>query len=49
MKGIWTGGKGKRRWYCHDCPRHFGTKRAARAHQELEAHFGITRGAVQWG
>jgi len=51
MGQQWTGDKGKRRWFCDDCPRHFGTKRAALAHQ-IEWHSGagdITRGAVQWG
>ena len=52
MKGIWTGDKGKRRWFCHDCFRHFGTKRAAQTHQAEMLRGGrfheLTRGAVQW-
>lgn len=49
MKGIWTGDKGKQRWFCRDCPKDFETRRALLAHQEIEDHDGFARGAVQWG
>ena len=48
-KPQWAGSKGKQRWFCDDCDRTFGLKRAVKAHQSIEGHTGITRGAVQWG